>query len=160
MKKISFAAALLLAAIIITSCAAEPIAWSDAKTFSSDGMKITLTEDFEANEMTTYTAEYVSDLAVVYVLGESISGFGESGDLAWYTNRVIGNNNLDVKPEKQDGRMFFKYTSEADGEGIMNYVYTYENGGRFWFVQFVIYKNDEKRIRDDIAKWADSVVFE
>jgi len=133
------------------------------KVFGSEGMEITLTEDFAPVEAAGFTAGYGSGEAAVYVLREDFGAFEGFGDLsvAGYGLMVLENNGLaDTAQLKEEGdSASFEYVFTQQGTGASYYYYcTVKKGSdAFWLIQFAIPAQAQERYADVIPQWAQSV---
>ncbi len=135
------------------------------KTFSADGMSITLTNEFKETKMQNFTACYDSSKAAVFALKESFSlleGF-EDYTLEQYGDLVMQNNGLTAANLKTtDGLTYFEYdyTNTQENKVYQYYSFIYKADDAFWLIQFATYKTDANKYFDDIIDWASSVKFD
>lgn len=138
---------------------------SRSKTFSADGMSITLTSEFKETKMQNFTACYDSSKVAVFALKESFSlleGF-EDYTLEQYGNIVMSGNGLtSVSLKTTDGLTYFEYDykNTADNKEYQYYSFIYKADDAFWLIQFATYKNDAAKYFDEIIDWASSVKFD
>lgn len=138
---------------------------SSDKTFSADGMQITLPGGFWKSDISpAYNAVYDSDTVAVFALKEPFSlleGF-ENYTLDEYMNLVIKNNGVtSAEKGSEDGLTWFDYTytNTSDGEIYRYFVYVYKTDDAFWTVQFALFDSDTAAYREQITTWAKSVRF-
>lgn len=135
-----------------------------AKTFSSDGMTITLTEDFKETKMEPYTVVYESKDAAVFVLREPFSltsGF-ENNSLKDYADLVIRANNLgSAEVKTEDGLTYFVYQfTNPETKDVYHYFsYVYKTDDAFWMIQFTTLDKNAKAYAKQTKEWAKSVTF-
>ncbi len=137
---------------------------STAKTFSAEGMSITLTNKFKETKVPNYTVCYDSSKVAVITLKESftlVEGF-ENYTLAQYGDMVTKNNGLTSADLKTtDGLTYFEYdfTNTEENKVYHYYSFVYKADDAFWLIQFATIKDDAKNHFDDIVGWAKSVKF-
>lgn len=136
--------------------------YTDPKTFSVDGMTITLTDEFKESDVDGYAVVYESQKAAVFVLKEKFpykEGF-EDYTLEQYAALVISTNNYGNPEIKTvDGLTFFEYTFKDGDHTYIYFSYVYKNTDSFWVVQFVVRDNAAEKFAPKIAEWAKSVEF-
>ena len=135
------------------------------EVFSSGGMSIVLTDEFEETPVDKYTATYGSRDVAVIALKEEFSLFEgfENYTLEQYANLVIENNNMSNTVIKNvDGLMGFEYTyfNPETNKNYIYFSYVYKSNDAFWLVQFATEENKATEYFDDIVMWANSVEFE
>ncbi len=136
----------------------------DAKTFSSNGMTITLTDEFKETEFENYTVAYDSENVAVFALKEAFTladGF-EHYTLEQYTDLVIQANHLDSAEIKTAGELtyfVYSFTNPETNHVYQYYSYTYKTNDAFWLVQFAIANETIDEYALQISEWAKSVVF-
>lgn len=161
----------LIAAIIVGAVAGYLISSNlftnptpEKKTFSSDGMTITLTDAFEKVDIQGYTVSYGSEKAAVFSLKEEFSlleGF-ENYTLEQYGDMVIQNNGLDsCELKTAEGLTYFEYdfTNTDTNETYHYFTYVYKTNDAFWTVSFTLLKQDTDDYAQQITEWAKSVTF-
>lgn len=132
------------------------------KTFSKQGMSITLTSEFKEETMKGFTVCYDSSKVAVFALKESFSlldGF-ENYTLEQYGDLVMKNNSLtSVDLKTTDGLSYFEYDykNTAENEDYKYYAFIYKGNDAFWLIQFATYKKNANKYFDDIVDWAKSV---
>ncbi len=135
----------------------------DPKTFSSDKMSITLTEEFEKTEMEGFTVAYGSKDVAVFVIKESFSlqEDAKSLTLKEYANLVIEKNDRDATAKEKDGLICFEfdYLNPDTKENYRYFAYVYKSEDAFWLVQFAVLKENSDAYEEKIGEWAKSVEF-
>lgn len=130
------------------------------KTFSKAGMSITLTEEFNEQDIVTQTAYYVSQTAIVTALkedGTSIKNY----TVKQYAELVISVNNLaDATATAKDGYAEFTYEKELNGKEYYYYARCFKNGTDFWLIQFACETKNTETLTPSFEKWASSITFE
>ncbi len=164
MKKIISIILLCASLIMLVSCfdvSAKP------KEFSvSQGLKLTLTDDFKETEIEGYTVSYDSAKIAVFTLEEKFSlvdGF-ENYTIKQYGEAVrTANNTKDPTELKtEDGLTFFEYTfhNDDENEDYHYYSYVFKEEDAFWLVQFACLEDNAEELKGEIANYAKSVTFE
>lgn len=134
------------------------------KTFTSEGMAVTLTTEFQKTKMQNYTVAYKTRDVMVVALKENfelVDGF-ENYTLDQYLDAVLQANKLnDSAAVKADGLVGFVYnaTDPATKQEYRYYNYVYKADDAFWLVQFVVLSQNAEQYEKDIVKWAKSVDF-
>lgn len=140
------------------------------KTFSHDGMSITLTEEFlnttwAVGEDAGYNAVYSDSAVMVLTLKESFSLIpgAEEYTLEEYANLTIeANGMLTTVNTDENGLMYFThlYDDPESGDSYYYYDYVFKSGDAFWLVQFATLEKDAADYADDITRWANSITFD
>lgn len=134
------------------------------KMFSSDGMTMTLTDEFAEINSENYTVAYGSEKAAVFALKEPFTladGF-ENNTLEQYADLVIQANNLSSAETKTvDGLTGFVYDvgNEETNDAYRFFSYVYKTDDAFWLVQFVTASQNVEAYTAQITKWAGLVTF-
>lgn len=134
------------------------------KKFSSDGMEITLTDEFEKDAAENYTAVFSSKDAAVFVLKEPFT-LAEKFDertADQYADMMIGSNGLGGVEKFDDGdaiRWEHDYTNPETGRVYRCRTYVYKTSDAFWTVQFATLKEKSKDYAEKIDKWAGTIEF-
>lgn len=159
----------LIAAIVVGAVVGDLIGKGvtiktvEPKTFSSDKMSITLTEEFEKNDMEGFTVAYGSKDVAVFAIKESFSlqEDAESLTLKEYANLVIEKNNRDATVKEKDGLTCFEfdYLNPETKETYRYFAYVYKSEDAFWLVQFAVLKENSDTYEEKIGEWAKSVEF-
>ena len=158
----------LIAAIVIGGIVGWFIATNAAKpkekSFTSDGMTITLTDAFEEMDAEGFTVAYESKNVAVFALKEEfaiLDGF-ESYSVKAYAELLIAANELDSVEIKTTGdQTYFVYDAQnpETKETYRYFSYAYKANDAFWCVQFSTLKRNADDYAEQIAKWAESVRF-
>ncbi len=148
-----------VSAILLSNKKPEP------KDFSSDGMTITLTDEFVKTDIENCTVAYDSKNVAVFALKESFSlvdGF-EDYTLEQYGDLLLQNNNLSsFELEKIEGLTGFEYEfTNPDTKDICRYFsFIYKAKDAFWLVQFATLTENADANKSRIIEWAKTVSFE
>ena len=136
------------------------------KVFSTNGLNITLTEDFQEvdPEELGYTAAFGSKRVIVLALKEPFTIFEGFTDLTVddYLDLVLlSNSGRGAEKTKINGMdcIVYDYTNTETSQTFHYVAYPYKSNNSFWLVQFATLKNDAQKYTDKITKWAQSVSF-
>jgi len=160
MKKLLATVLVLVIAISLTACAAQP------KEFSESGMTITLTTAFFENTQGGYTVCYDSANVAVFVLKESFSLQAGVGDMSLDDYAaLVRASNASKSPSaisKADGLTSMEYSFENTSENkTYKYFCTMFKGpDAFWLVQFATLEDKYDELLPTLKEYAKSVVFE
>lgn len=171
MKKAVRIFLIILVLLTVISCTA--CSKGEPKTFSDDGISITLTDEFEKKSIDGHhTLYYESKDAVVIVTKEPFSMFADGqisqySPLSDYTRLVLSNNQLTAEIVTKEGYEYFTYEREVETEAFFisktrRFTYlavTYKSDSAFWLVQFACESDDFSSKQATFFAYADSVVF-
>lgn len=158
-RLISIAVVLVLLAGLMTGCSAPK-----EKTFTSNGMTVTLTSAFVESEMEGFDVVIDSKDVAVFALREEFSLFEGFGD---YTEEEYGElaiqiNELDSDGVKTvDGLVTFEYTATNDetNETYRYFDYVFKSNSAFWLVQFAMLEKNVEKYGAQVPEWAKTVTF-
>lgn len=134
----------------------------EIKTFSSDGMTITLTDEFREASIENYTVAYDSKNVAVFALKEEFSladGFDEYS-LEQYANFVTQANNLgsaEIKTVEGLTHFEFSFTNPETNDVYRYFSYVYKSNDAFWLIQFATLNDYADEYAQQITEWAKSV---
>lgn len=136
----------------------------DPKTFSSDGMDITLTEEFRKTNTSGYTVVYDSRSVAVLAIKEEFSLLEGLDDftLTEYMHLVIESNELtSYEIISGDGLIGFTYDKESSVDDNMYtyFSYVYKADDAFWLIQFAMLEKNADNNAARVTEWAKSVEF-
>ena len=141
----------------------EEVETVKAKTFQSNGLTITLTEDFAKVSQPGFTVCYDSASVAVLALKESFSlqeGI-EDWSLAYYASLIQSVNAAysPTTPKKVGDYMVMEHTFYNPATQITYHYHTcmYKGSDAFWTIQFACDVNEIDQHKADMMKWADSV---
>ncbi|MBQ7799878.1 MAG: hypothetical protein IJ370_05245 [Oscillospiraceae bacterium] len=138
------------------------------KTFSAEGMSITLTDEFtevDTEGLKNFTTAYETRDVAVLVLKENDNMFAdgmENYTVDDYGEMVLLSSNLSSSEIKHnDGLTYFTYTGQnADTNISYNYyAYIYKNGNNFWLIQFATAEEHAEKYSQQFFEWAKTVRF-
>ncbi len=155
MKKYSLVC-LLLCAVLLCAAAcgsAEP------KTFTKEGMSITLTSDFRESAQEGFTVCYDSRKLAVLALKESYDLFASMGDITLeeYGQLVLSANSLDSSLETENGLTFFSHDKYVNNTYYTYHCFVFQGTDAFWLVQFACKTGDAEALKDTIFSYAKSI---
>ena len=137
-------------------------ATGEPKTFSSNGMQITLTDEFRKQSAAGYTAGFGSKDVAVLVLKEGFTlqeGFDQLS-LKEYGNLVLQNKGKNTTLKTENGVTYFEYDG-TNGNDTYHYIATIFKGpDAFWLIQFATKDSNAAEFRDEIFAWAKTITFE
>lgn len=135
---------------------------AEPKTFTKDGMSVTLTDAFKETEAEGYDVAYESKKEVVFAQKESFDLAEGFGDLTVeeYAELVLEANESNEEIKSEDGLLYFEYDATGDNKVDYHYyAFFYKANDAFWMVQMATYKNKAQDARPQIMEWAKSVSF-
>lgn len=136
-----------------------------SKEFSSDGMTITLTDEFVKTSMAGFTVCYDSKDVAVFALKEDFSIVDglENYTIHQYGDAAIKNNNLgsSVKLKTGHGLVYAEYeaTNPETKEAYSYFIVFYKTSDSFWLVQFCSLTEKYQDNRKTFIDWAKKVEF-
>lgn len=134
--------------------------------FTSNGMHITLTADFDEGTYEGLTVCYESRDTAILALKEDFTLLPglEGYTLEEYFQLVHANNGMDssIALKEENGVRFFEYRSEVDEEGTEFYYLCaiYKAPDAFWMIHFSTPVESADRLRDNFLEYAASVTFD
>ncbi len=136
----------------------------EPKEFTSNGMTITLTDEFKEADIENYTVAYDSKNVAVFALKEAFTladGF-EGYTLEQYADLVIQANNLgSAEIKTADGLTSFEYDfiNPETNNTYKYFSYVYKTDDAFWLIQFATFDKNVDEYAQQITDWAKSVEF-
>lgn len=138
-----------------------------AKTFSDDGMQITLTTAFSEEDLEGYTVGYAADTAIVLALHETKAEFAEAGaeDVTFkqYVEFVRQANSdkelVDGEPIDGNPTLLYDFLNEEQNVTYRYLTVLYEPDDGFWMVQFASQKDNFDAYEPSFIEAAKSVSF-
>lgn len=134
------------------------------KKFSTKGITITLTNEFQKVKDKRFVAAYGTEEVSVFILKEefSISQGFEDYTLEQYAEMMIEANGLTTAElGYKDELTYFTYNAEntETDKNIVYYSYVYKSDNAFWAVQFAVEDKNVEKYEKQIFKWAKTVKF-
>lgn len=138
---------------------------TEPKVFSSDGMTITLTNEFIETSFEGYNACYDSEDVAVFALKEEFDLMDglEDYTLEQYGELVLENNGFPSDIELQNilGLTYFEYEYGDDEINDTYYYFAvlYKASDAFWMIQFATQEENAELYQQSFIDWAKSVEF-
>lgn len=155
--------ALLVICMLVALCACME---AKPKEFSSDGLTVTLTDEFKKNTVGGYTVCYATSDVAVFALKEPFSLLEGLDELSLddYAQLVLNANASKGATEisKKDGltSMEYDFLNEAEDQLYSYYCAMFKSGDAFWLVQFACKAEDYDEHRATFVNWAKTVSFD
>ena len=132
------------------------------KTFSANGVQITLPDDFTEFGDTGAAVGLSDGYSAISAYREPITSHPslETYSLEEYAERLIQSRNMSVDLQKIDGLLCFEY--EVDVEETVKYSYfvvLFKTKTDFWIFEFVSDAREAHLHRDEFVQWAKTVTF-
>lgn len=147
--------------LLFAGCGTTNVKKAKEKTFSVDGMNITLTKGFTKTDMEGYTACFDSSEIAVFALKESADS---TLSLLDYAASILEANKSKTPSniEMLDGVPTIEYTykSDADNAEYKYLTFMYKAPDAFWAIQFACKTADYEENKPFFVKWAKTVSFE
>ncbi len=163
----SLLCAILIAAAVLLFASCFPIYKADPKTFSLEGMQITLTEAFQkSNDDEGLAAFYVSADAALAVQREKFkeSEFVGIADLTEEDYAELIALSVDVSPRptvSSDGSLFvLEYAVDDAGQSYSYFLFIRKSADSFWTFEFFCFSENYTELRPYFHKWAKTVFFD
>lgn len=157
----------LLLVAVLAGCGSTNPFDAAAKTFSDEGMTITLTSDFSKQSVDGYTVCYAAKTALVLALHETQDQFAAAGvedvTLEQYAELVMQANS-DKEPVTGDDingnpTLLYNYYNEDQDVEYRYLTVLYQADDGFWMVQFASAKDDFDTYEPSFVEAAKSVSF-
>ncbi len=136
----------------------------EPKTFSSNGLTITLTTEFEEQKADGFDVYFSSTKIGIFAFKELFYEYGyDYSDLTLeeYAELLLEANNLKLvsSVETVEGLTYFEYDYEDDSTGITytSFSVVYKGSDEFWMVAFDTTQKKAQDYRADIIEMAKSV---
>ncbi|MBR5136811.1 MAG: hypothetical protein IKV30_02155 [Clostridia bacterium] len=135
------------------------------KTFTSNGLTITLTEAFDEVEMSSYNVVFDSKHVAVFALEEEFSLMAglEDYTVRQYLELVIqANNQGNISVKYEDGLYSYVYdaTNPQTKDTYTYFVYGFKSDDSFWSVQFAVLADEAEEFEEQIIEWAKTIEVE
>lgn len=159
MKRILLVLTALVLLVSLISCGeAQP------KTFTAEGMSVTLTDAFIKRSVDGSTVTYDSKDVAVFAIKESFSLFeGDDVTLEEYAD-LVHQSNASKNPTavvERDGILTMEYTflNESENETYKYLCTMFTGEDAYWVIQFATKENAYDRLFDTLMTYAKSVSF-
>lgn len=133
------------------------------KTFSDEGMTITLTGEFVEFDEEAYTVCYGSrDVAVLAIEEKfAILPGANALNLKQYAHAVMNASGVSSEVKTEQGLTYFEYdsTDAENGEIYHYYTFVYKGKDAFWIIQFGMDANQVEDYHEQVFEWAATVKF-
>ena len=160
MKRLSKAILLITLALSLLLCSCG-ILEEKEKTFTVEGMSITLTNRFHKTKQEGFTVAFDSSKIAIFALKE-VFGDKLNADttLAEYAELVVSANSLDVEPKEENGLTCFTFENDASGTSYTYLAVVYKADDAFWLLQFATKSSDFDEKKDTLVSYAKTVTFD
>ena len=137
---------------------------AEPKTFTAEGMSITLNENFSKDAVDMFTACYSSGEAAVFALKEPFTLMDglENYTLEQYGQLVLQTNGMtDFELQTVDGILYFEYEADNEADKTTYYYFStvHKATDAFWLVQLAGDTKDAEELIPSFIQWAKSVSF-
>ncbi len=133
------------------------------KAFTENGIKITLTEDFEIFEDPAIDAGFVADGIEVYIIKDSFEDFPEYKDYSEieYAKHLIEmNGDVSVETKEIDDDVYLEYMFDSEKGIIQAYVVKVsKESDCFLLSNFITASADAIAYKEHILKWAKTIEY-
>lgn len=154
--------ALSLMLVILSGCSfmsAKP------KTFTNEGLSITLTDKFYEKELISVTSYYESKQMLVVVIKEKFSqlsqlGVNKNSTIEQYLNLVIRTNKHSSSLEEENDIPYFTYEYSENGKDFKYLATATKGSDAFYLVQFCVIEDTYDDLKDDIFEYASTMEAE
>lgn len=156
----------MLALLLCCLCVGLSACGAKAKTFSKEGLTITLTTEFQEKEIVSQTLYLQSSDVIFVALKETNDSLTESGynveemNTSAYAKIVIENNNVEAIVEEDENLTTFSFCKNVSGKNICYVAYTFKGTDAFWLCQFACDVKDEQNFRPQFKVWAQTIIVE
>lgn len=149
--------------LLFAGCGTKNVKEAKDKTFSVEGMNITLTGGFSKKDMEGYTACFDSSEIAVFALRETADGISAMSLLEYAA--LVLKANASKSPsgiETIDGMTCLEYTwtNETTQTEYKYLTFLYKAPDAFWMVQFSCKTADYEADKPYFVKWAKTVRFD
>ena len=157
-----FATLALAAVLLLASFTGCGMFGAADKDFASNGMTITLTEDFSEGSTIGKTVVFQSADVIVTVLKETFTDLGTSAKSAKEYAEIIckANGLTESTVTEKEGYADFTYEKNGETNGCYYYARTYKSADAYWLIQFGCLTEQKEAKSELFYKWADTVRFD
>ncbi len=134
------------------------------KIFSSNGLTISLTNEFKKADVEGYTIAYDSKNVAVFALKEEFTladGLKDYTPEQYAAVAIQANQLSSAQAKTVDGLTYFEYdhTNSETNQTYHYFSYVYKSTDAFWLIQFATLDENANEYAPQIAQWAKSVMF-
>ena len=136
---------------------------ANTKEFSSNGLNITLNENFKEVKQEGFTVAYECYNVAVMALKEPFTIAPGAADLSLqeYGNMVIETNGLSNSSLKTvESLTCFEYEATPEDTTYYYFAAVYKSDDAFWLINFATKKSDKNEYYPQMVEWARSVNFD
>lgn len=150
--------------IILSGCSFS-IGFVKEKTFTDEGLSITLTNRFYEKDHIAFTSYYESDKMMVVVIKEDFSllssvNITKNSTVEEYLDLIIVVNNHNTSVKEEDDIFYFDYEKTENGKEFKYVVTAVKGNQAFYLVQFCVIEDTYDELKQDIFKYASSLEAE
>ena len=159
MKRIFKSFLLLIVCLSLGACSC----FKKEKTYSGNGMSITMEDGFYEKEIVAATYYLESTSAIMHALKEEFQTLlPSSTTLQRYATMVQNNNRLEseVSSRENEEYLYFEYEKTANGKDFFYLATVHKADDSFWLIQFACSQDDKEDYKDKFLKWADTITFD
>lgn len=162
MKKNIKLLVLVLLVVLIAGCS---LLKEKAKTYSTNGISVTMTDGFALKDLEGVTVYLEGDDAIFTALKEDFStlepyGITSASTLKEYASAIVDGNSLTTTIEEKDGLTYFTYTKEISGNSFYYLATVYKTDNAFWLINFACESKGKDTFEPRFLEWAKTVTFE
>ena len=161
MKKLLVGLLALWMVVLLAGCAKDPRK-GEAKTFTNEGISITLTDVFRKTDVEGFAVAYDSSKVGVLVTKEAFADIPNADTLTLedYAQLVLNvNEDKTSEVKNTDGLTYLEYVAKSNGKNYGYLVCMYRGTDAFWLVQFAVPESDFSDYRASLVDWAKTVTF-
>lgn len=146
----------LACSLLLCSCSLLP---EKEKSFTAEGMSITLTNRFRKNDQDGFAVVYDSSKVAVFALKEAFTAqYGKDTALEEYAELVIEANSMkDIEIKTENGLTYFIYENEADGKSFSYLATVHKADDAFWLIQLATETENFADMQDTLMTYAKSI---
>lgn len=138
---------------------------SKEKTYTSNGISVTMPEGFVEKSIVSQTAYFEGKESLFSALKEefttlSVVNLGKDSSLKEYAEAVIKNNKADYEIVEKDGLTYFEYEKSLSGKKYYYLASIYKTDDAFWLVNFACDSSNKAKYQPLFIRWAKTVKFD
>lgn len=165
MKKIKYLLTITVLSFMLVVLSGCSIMFIKDKTFTNEGLSITLTNQFYEKDHISFTSYYESDRMLVVVIKEKFSslsmvGITKNSTVEDYLKIVISANKHNTSLIEDSDVPYFTYERSESGKDFKYFATAVKGSDSFYLVQFCVISDTYDKLKDDIVKYASSMEAE